>query len=45
MDIEARIAMVHEQDPIRAVLEMLLERIKALEERVAEPPIKQGKRP
>jgi hypothetical protein len=42
--IEPKIAAVHEENPIREVLELLLERIKALEERVSAPPIKQGKR-
>jgi hypothetical protein len=43
--IEKKLDTLPDEDPVRDILEWMLERLKELEERVAAPPVKPAKRP
>lgn len=43
--LEKMIEAIENDDPVKEIFELMLARIKELEERVAAPPVKPGKRP
>ena len=43
--LEKMIEAIENDDPVKEIFELMLARIKALETRIAEPPVKPGKRP